>query len=88
MAEQVRTAEKSDEITAIAELLNFFRIQGCIVIIDAMGCQKAITREIIKSQTVRSHWAVENELHGSLDVRFRKDACHAQKTMHRPISLA
>jgi predicted transposase YbfD/YdcC len=50
VAEQVRAAEKSDEITAIAELLNFFRIQGCIVIIDAMGCQNTITREIIKSQ--------------------------------------
>ena len=47
---QVRTAEKSNEITAIPELLKLLSIQGCIVTIDAMGCQKAITQEIINSQ--------------------------------------
>ena len=47
---QVRTAEKSNEITAIPELLKLLSIQGCIVTIDAMGCQKAIAREIITSQ--------------------------------------
>jgi len=46
---QVRTAEKSNEITAIPELLKLLEIQGCIVTIDAMGCQKAIAKEIIKS---------------------------------------
>lgn len=34
---QVKTAEKSNEITAIPELLN---LQGCLVTIDAMGCQE------------------------------------------------
>lgn len=43
---QVRTAEKSNEITAIAQLLKLLDIQGCIVTIDAMGCQKAIAKEI------------------------------------------
>lgn len=47
---QVRTAEKSNEITAIPELLKLLSIQGCIVTIDAMGCQKAIAQEIIASQ--------------------------------------
>ena len=47
---QVRTAEKSNEITAIPELLKLLSIQGCIVTIDAMGCQKAIARDIIASQ--------------------------------------
>jgi len=39
---QEKTAEKSNEITAIPELLNSLAIKGCIVTIDAMGCQKDI----------------------------------------------
>jgi len=46
---QVRTAEKSNEITAIPELLKLLSIEGCIVTIDAMGCQKAIAKDIITS---------------------------------------
>lgn len=43
---QVKTAEKSNEITAIPELLDMLVIKGAIVTIDAMGCQKAITVKI------------------------------------------
>lgn len=43
---QVRTAEKSNEITAIPELLAVLELAGAIVTIDAMGCQKAIARQI------------------------------------------
>jgi len=39
---QVKTAEKSNEITAIPRLLNLLEIEGCTVTIDAMGCQKGI----------------------------------------------
>lgn len=42
---QVKTAEKSNEITAIPELLDLLEIKGCIVTIDAMGCQKKIVKE-------------------------------------------
>ncbi|WP_339138727.1 MAG: ISAs1 family transposase [Candidatus Electrothrix sp. GW3-4] len=44
---QVKTEEKSNEITAIPELLNLLEIEGCIVTIDAMGCQKKITQKIV-----------------------------------------
>jgi predicted transposase YbfD/YdcC len=44
---QVQTAEKSNEITAIPQLLAALDITGCIVTIDAMGCQKAIVQDII-----------------------------------------
>lgn len=44
---QVKTHEKSNEITAIPELLNLLDISGCIVTIDAMGCQKKITQQIV-----------------------------------------
>jgi hypothetical protein len=37
---QVRTAEKSNEITAIPELLDALLLKGAIVTIDAMGCQR------------------------------------------------
>lgn len=47
---QVQTDKKSNEITAIPELLKLLSIQGCIVTIDAMGCQKAITQSIIDAQ--------------------------------------
>jgi predicted transposase YbfD/YdcC len=44
---QVACAEKSNEITAIPEVLNLVDIKGAIVTIDAMGTQKAIAETII-----------------------------------------
>ena len=44
---QLKTAEKSNEITAIPELLSALDVQGAIVTIDAMGCQKAIVEQIV-----------------------------------------
>ena len=46
---QVKVKDKSNEITAIPELLRILDLSGCIVTIDAMGCQKKIAREIIES---------------------------------------
>jgi predicted transposase YbfD/YdcC len=37
---------KSNEITAIPELLDTLRLEGCIVTLDAMGCQKEIAERI------------------------------------------
>ncbi len=47
---QVRTEAKSNEITAIPELLKLLEIKGCIVTIDAMGCQKEIARQIVDQE--------------------------------------
>jgi predicted transposase YbfD/YdcC len=44
---QTKVSEKSNEITAIPELLALLDVAGCIVTIDAMGCQKEIARLII-----------------------------------------
>src|SRR6202790_3312213 len=44
---QVACAEKSNEITAIPELLRLVDIKGTIITIDAMGTQKAIAEQII-----------------------------------------
>lgn len=43
---QVKVDEKSNEITAIPQLLDLLEIEGCIVTIDAMGTQTAIARRI------------------------------------------
>jgi predicted transposase YbfD/YdcC len=44
---QVKVAEKSNEITAIPKLLAMLAIEGAIVTIDAMGCQRDIARAIV-----------------------------------------
>jgi predicted transposase YbfD/YdcC len=47
---QVACAEKSNEITAIPELLRLVDLKGAIVTIDAMGTQKAIAGQIIEGE--------------------------------------
>jgi len=45
---QVKTDEKSNEITAIPALLDRLDLQGQIVTLDAMGCQRAISEQIVE----------------------------------------
>jgi predicted transposase YbfD/YdcC len=47
---QQKVDEKSNEITAIPALLQLLDLKGCIVTLDAMGCQKAIAQTIIKQE--------------------------------------
>ena len=47
---QVKTEEKSNEITAIPALLKVLTLKGCIVTIDAMGCQTEIAKEIVEQE--------------------------------------
>ena len=44
---QVKTEEKSNEITAIPKLLDLLHIEGMIITIDAMGCQTKIAKKIV-----------------------------------------
>jgi predicted transposase YbfD/YdcC len=44
---QVKVAEKSNEIIAIPKLLDMLVVEGAIITIDAMGCQRAIAQKII-----------------------------------------
>jgi len=48
---QVKTSEQSNEITAIPELLDARLLKGCLVTLDAMGCQKAIAAQIIRQES-------------------------------------
>jgi len=47
---QVKCEEKSNEIRAIPELLGILDLKGCIVTIDAIGCQTEIVREIVAKE--------------------------------------
>jgi predicted transposase YbfD/YdcC len=44
---QIATEEKSNEITAIPQLLELLDLEGALVTIDAIGCQKAIAAKIV-----------------------------------------
>jgi predicted transposase YbfD/YdcC len=47
---QQKCYEKSNEITAIPRLLDMFLIEGSVITLDAMGCQKDIASKIIKKK--------------------------------------
>jgi len=47
---QMKVDEKSNEITAIPALLALLDVAGCIVTIEAMGCQKDIAQAIVEAQ--------------------------------------
>jgi predicted transposase YbfD/YdcC len=69
---QVKTDEKSNEITAIPALLALLELRGCIVTLDAMGCQREIA-EKIREQGADYVLAVkknQKELHQALEDYF------------------
>lgn len=49
---QVKAEAKSNEITAIPVLLEMLEINGCIVTLDAMGCQTDINDKIIEKKPI------------------------------------
>ena len=50
MLGQVHIKDKSNEITAIPELVELLNLNGCLITIDAMGCQKKIAEKIIEKK--------------------------------------
>jgi predicted transposase YbfD/YdcC len=66
---QVAVDEKSNEITAIPKLLEILELQGALVTIDAMGCQKAIAQKVVDR---KGHYILavkENQEHLLEDVQ-------------------
>jgi len=45
-----KVRKKSNEITAIPEILDMLDVEGCIITMDAMGCQKKIVKEIAEKK--------------------------------------
>ena len=58
---EAKVAEKSNEITAIPELLKLLVIEGCIITIDAMGCQKKIAKDIVAKKAGYAIMVKENQ---------------------------
>jgi predicted transposase YbfD/YdcC len=70
---QLKVADKSNEITAVPELLRVLELSGCIVTLDAMGCQKKLAQEIIEADAdyvlalKGNHETVHEEVKSFLD---------------------
>lgn len=69
---QVKTDDKSNEITAIPELIKTLELEGCIVTIDAMGCQKKIAATIIDKNAdyIFSLKGNQSNLHENIKLYF------------------
>lgn len=70
---QVKVDEKSNEITAVPQLLRALELKGCIVTVDAMGCQKKIARQIVEAGAdyalalKGNHETIHDEVKGCMD---------------------
>ena len=71
---QIKTQEKSNEITAIPKLLKLLAIEGCIITIDAMGCQKKIAEQIITQKADYVLAVKENQgtLYNAMNTTFQQ----------------
>lgn len=70
---QRKVDEKSNEITAIPELLRLLDVSGCIVTIDAIGCQTEIAEQIIDQEADYVLTVKENQghLYEDIDLFFQ-----------------
>jgi len=80
---QIKVVEKSNEITAIPELLGVLELSGCIVTNDAMGCQKKIAKEVIESDADYVFSLKGNQETVHEEVQNFLDACITQSNAKR-----
>jgi predicted transposase YbfD/YdcC len=85
---QVKTDEKSNEITAIPALLEVLALSGCIVTIDAIGAQKAIARTIVDQGADYVLALKENQGHLHADMAALFAEAEAQQFAHVPHTYA
>ena len=89
---QLKVAAKSNEITALPELLRALELAGCIVTVDAMGTQKRIAREIIEADAdyvlalKGNHATVQEEVKSFLDATVAEK--NAQPVRPSPAAAA
>jgi predicted transposase YbfD/YdcC len=81
---QLKVADKSNEITAVPELLRVLELNGCIVTVDAMGCQKKIAKEIREADAdyVLALKGNQEKIHE--EIKSYLDATLAEKNRPRP----
>jgi predicted transposase YbfD/YdcC len=90
---QTKVAEGSNEITALPELLQILAIEGCIVTLDALGCQKAIAETIVargadymlalKGNQIQLHAVVQNLFEHAEQTQFRRVAHDYYRTVNK-----
>jgi predicted transposase YbfD/YdcC len=88
---QIATEEKSNEITAIPELIDKIDIEGAVVTIDAMGCQKEIAKKIkkgggdyvlaVKDNQPKLHQAIQEYFAKTMNDDFEQ-ALHRRHETH------
>jgi predicted transposase YbfD/YdcC len=82
---QVACDEKSNEITAIPELLRLVDIKGAIITIDAMGAQKAIAEQVVAGGAdfvlalKGNHETLHQAVIDHIDEQLAEDLAHAQE---------
>jgi len=74
---QLQVSNKSNEITAVPQLLRALELAGCIVTLDAMGCQRNIAKEIkeadaeyvlaLKGNQTKAHEEIKRYLDDAID---------------------
>jgi predicted transposase YbfD/YdcC len=81
---QLKVDEKSNEITALPALLQLLVLKGCIVTIDAMGCQTEIVKTIVvqEGDYVLSLKGNQGTLHREVQELF----AHAQATTFQEVA--
>ena len=90
---QLATDAKSNEITAIPELLKMLNINGNTITIDAMGCQKEIVKQIVsqggeyvialKGNQGTLHAEAKNFFVQAMDVEPEESGCDLAKTVEK-----
>jgi predicted transposase YbfD/YdcC len=82
---QWKVADKSNEITAVPELLRVLELAGCIVTVDAMGCQKKIAREIHEADADYVLALKGNQETVHEEVKTYLDAALLERAAPRPV---
>lgn len=79
---QLRSEGKKNEIKTIPKLLELLAIEGCIITIDAMGCQKAIADKIIEEKADYILAVKDNQptLSKEVETSFTLTQLHSQDT--------
>jgi len=83
---QVKTEEKSNEITAIPTLIDLLELKECIVTIDAMGCQQDIAQKIVGQECDYVFGLKDNQPTLHEDVRLYFETAINDRSLYREVT--
>jgi len=91
---QVAAEAKSNEITAIPQLLDLLELEGCVVTIDAAGCQKGIAARIVDKEgdyvlaVKENQPALHEQVTGCFAQQFEADNADGRMRCHRQVETS